>query len=112
MLYYLLNGSVYTFIILILGYVIASVNGFLGFRFIVFGATGSHPVVQYLKYQAVYLPMLGLNLVFLPFMLSHTSLNAYVIQAMYGAFSVVFGYLGSKYFAFRRARPGNIQDRS
>jgi putative flippase GtrA len=98
--YYLLHDHVHPDVILVLAYVIASINGFLGFRYIVFGPA-RHVVVEYLRYQAVYLPLLGLNLIVLPLCLKHTSLNAYVIQALFGVFSVVAGYLGNKYFSFR-----------
>ena len=57
--------------ILLTTYVIGSVNGFLGFRFIVFGASGRHPLLEYLKYQTVYLPLLGLNLVALTLLLRY-----------------------------------------
>lgn len=90
--------------ILVTSYFIGSINGFLGFRFIVFGASGRHPVLEYIKYQAVYLPILGINLVGLPLLLNHTDWNAYAIQASFGVFAVVAGYLGNKYFAFRRTR--------
>lgn len=87
--------------ILLTAYVIGSVNGFLGFRYIVFGASGRHPLLEYLKYQAVYLPLLGLNLVALPLLLRYTAWNAYAIQAGFGVFAVVVGFLGNKYYAFR-----------
>jgi putative flippase GtrA len=109
-LYYLLHTTLYASVILLLSYAVASLNGFLGFRYIVFGASGSHPIIEYLRYQAVYLPLLLVNMVLLPLLLKHTPLNAYVIQAAYGAFSVVFGYLGNKYFTFRRADHAEIKD--
>jgi putative flippase GtrA len=102
-LYYLLNPYLYSSVILVLGYLVASVNGFIGFRYIVFGPAG-HPLMEYLKYQVVYVPLLIGNIILLPLLLEHTSLNAYVIEALYGMFSVVLGYVGSKYFAFRRVK--------
>jgi len=113
LLYYLLSPGLHPSVILALSYVLASVNGFLGFRFIVFGASGSHPLVEYLRYQAVYLPLLALNLVLLPLLLQHTTWNAYVIEAVFGAFSIVVGFLGNKYFTFRRtSRPKGSAEQS
>jgi putative flippase GtrA len=96
--------------ILLLSYVIGSVNGFLGFRFIVFGASGTHPLLEYLRFQLVYLPLLALNLVGLPLLLRHTNWNAYAIQAAFGAFAVVAGFLGNKYFAFHGATCGSSSE--
>ena len=55
-------------------------------------------------FQVVYLPLLAINLVVLPLMLACTSLNAYVVQALFAVFSVVASYVGNKYFTFRRPR--------
>lgn len=101
LLYYLLHAELPPSVILVLAYAIASVNGFLSFRYLVF-APVTHPVVEYLRYQAVYLPILALNLVVLPVALTYSPLNAYVIQALFGVFAVIAGYVGNKYFAFRK----------
>lgn len=100
-LYYLLHASVHPSLILALSYVVASINGFLGFRYLVFKPAG-HGLVEYAKYQVVYVPILVLNMVGLPLALQHTSLNAYAIQAFFAVFAVVASYLGNKYFTFRR----------
>lgn len=102
-LFYFLNAHLYPSVILVLGYLLASINGFIGFRYIVFGPAG-HPLMEYLKYQVVYLPLLIGNMILLPLLLEHTSLNAYVIEALYGILSVVLGYVGNKYFTFRRVK--------
>jgi putative flippase GtrA len=99
--YYLLHDSVYPSVILAIAYVISSVNGFLCFRYIVF-RPASHPLVEYLKYQAIYVPILGINMVVLPLALAYLGLNAYVIQAAFAVFAVVASYIGNKYFTFRR----------
>jgi hypothetical protein len=54
------------------------------------------------RYQAVYLPILALNLVALPLALTYTNLSAYFVQALFGIFAVVGAYVGNKYFAFRQ----------
>lgn len=99
--YYLLHDSVHPSVIILISYVIGSVNGFLGFRYVVFRSQG-HPLKEYVKYQLVYGPLLVINMLVLPLALEYSSLNAYVIQAMWALFAIVMGYLGSKYFAFRR----------
>jgi putative flippase GtrA len=102
LLYYLLNTSVYPSLILALSYIIASINGFIGFRYLVFKPV-RHPLHEYLRYQVVYLPILAINMLVLPLALRYSSLNAYVIQALFAIFAVVTSYLGNKYFTFRRA---------
>jgi putative flippase GtrA len=102
-LYYLLNERLAPAAILIMVWAIASVNGYLTFRYLVF-APVRHPVVEYLRYQAIYLPILAVNVVALPLALAYTNLSAYVIQALLSVFAVVAAYVGNKYFAFRKPK--------
>jgi putative flippase GtrA len=102
-LYYFLHDSLAPSVILTLVWAIASVNGYLTFRYLVFTPV-RHPVVEYLRYQAVYLPILALNLVGLPLALEHTNLSAYVVQALLSICAVVIAYFGNKYFAFRKPK--------
>ena len=100
-LYYLLNDRLAPSVILAIAYAVASVNGYLTFRHFVFTPV-RHPVVEYMRFQAVYLPILAFNLVALPLGLTYTNLSAYMIQALLAIFAVVAAYLGNKYFAFRK----------
>lgn len=102
-LYYLLNDDLPPSVILAIAYVISSLNGFLTFRYLVF-APVTHPVIEYLRYQAVYLPILALNLVVLPLALKYSDLSAYAIQALFAIFAIIAAYLGNKYFAFRKPK--------
>jgi putative flippase GtrA len=102
-LYFLLEGRAEPSEILAIAYVIASVNGYLMFRRFVFAPVRS-PLVEYVRYQAVYLPIFAVNLVALPVALRYTSLSAYAIQALFAVFAIVASYLGNKYFAFRKPR--------
>lgn len=101
LLYALLQEALAPSVILLIAYLIASVNGYLSFRYLVFAPAG-RPLIEYTRYQAVYLPILALNAVVLPLALQSTELSAYAIQAGFAAFSIVAAYLGNKYFAFRR----------
>ncbi len=100
-LYYFLHERLASWAILTIVWAVASVNGYLTFRYFVFTPV-RHPIVEYVRYQAVYLPILGVNLVALPLALSFTSLSAYAIQALFAVFAIVASYLGNKYFAFRK----------
>jgi putative flippase GtrA len=100
LLWHFLNDGLHPDVILLLATLIGSINGFLGFRYIVFAPTG-HPFREYLKFQVVYAPILLVNMVILPLMLNHTRLSAYAIQAIWGLAAIVLAYLGNKYFTFR-----------
>jgi putative flippase GtrA len=102
-LYHLLNERLAPSAILAIAYAVASVNGYLTFRYLVFTPV-RHPVVEYLRYQAVYLPILAVNLVALPLAMTYTNLSAYVVQALLAIFVVVTAYVGNKHFAFRKPK--------
>ena len=102
-LYHLLRDHLAPAAILTVSYAVASVNGYLTFRYLVFKRT-RHPVVEYLRYQAVYLPILAVNLLVLPLALMYTTLNAYIVQALFAVFAVVAAYVGNKYFTFRKPK--------
>ncbi len=101
LLYFLLNRLLHPSVILLFAYLISSVNGFVGFRYLVFRSAG-RPVAEYFKYQLVYTPLFLVNAFVLPLALSYTSMNAYAIQAIFSIFAVIASYLGNKYFAFRK----------
>lgn len=112
-LYYLLKDYLFSSWILVITHVITSINGFLGYRYIVFTSRG-HPLGEYVRYQLVWLPLFAVNLVVLPLALKYTPLNAYVVQALFGAFGVVVGFIGNKFFTFRKhkASPTLTSDRA
>lgn len=103
LLYYLVHKHVPSWGILAVSYVISSIMGFLTMRYLVF-APVTHPLIEYLRYQAVYAPLLIVNLVVLPLALRYSKLNAYIIQALFAVFAVIVSYLGNKYFTFRKPR--------
>jgi putative flippase GtrA len=100
-LYYLLNGVLASPVILVLVWAIATLNGYVTFRYLVFSPV-RHPIVEYLRYQCVYLPILAANMVALPLVVTYTELSAYLVQAVISVFAVVAAYLGNKHFAFRK----------
>ena len=104
--YHLLSDRLAPSLILTVSFSVASVNGYLTFRYFVFGPA-RHPVIEYLRYQAVYLPILAINLVVLPLALIYTTLNAYIVQALFAIFAIVTSYVGNKYFTFRRPKTSN-----
>jgi putative flippase GtrA len=81
-------------------YLIASVNGFLCFRWFVF-RTSDRPLIRYLRYNLIYVPLLLIYMFLLPLALAHSFLSAYVMQALCTLVAIVLGYVGNKYFAFR-----------
>jgi putative flippase GtrA len=109
LMWFLLHVHLHPDLVLVLATLISSVNGFLGFRYVVFGPSG-HPLWEYLKFQLVYGPILVLNMVVLPLMLRYTSVNAYVIQAAWGGMAIILAYFGNKYFTFKSGE-GNLRRR-
>jgi putative flippase GtrA len=101
--WYVLNAWLAPSLIVVISYVLASINGYLTFRYLVFAPAG-HPLAEYVRYQAVYLPILALNAVFLPVVLAVTGLNAYVAQLLFAGIAITLSYLGNKYFVFSKSR--------
>jgi putative flippase GtrA len=100
--YYLLHKHLPSPVIVAIAYVAASIMGFMTMRYLVFEPV-AHPLVEYLRYQIVYVPILMVNLVVLPLALRYSDLNAYTTQALFAVFAVMAGYLGNKYFTFRKS---------
>ncbi len=109
LLYHLLHDHVPSWGVLAIAYAVSSVMGFFTMRHLVF-APVKHPLVEYLRYQVVYLPLAAVNLVVLPLALRYSDLNAYVIQALFTVFAIITSYLGNKYFTFRRPRSGDRRE--
>lgn len=107
--YYLLHEYVPSSGVLVISYVVASVVGFLTLRYLVFSPV-SHPLAEYLRYHLVYAPLLVVQTVVLPLVLKYSDLNAYFIQAMWIVPAVLLGYLGSKYFTFRKRRKDTAEN--
>jgi len=101
LLYYLLHEWLFSSLILVIVYVISSLVGFVGYRYIVFRSSGD-PVREYLRFQLVYAPLAAVNMFVLPVAIAYTDWNAYAIQAAFSVIAVILSYLGNKYFAFRR----------
>jgi putative flippase GtrA len=102
-LYHLLHEHLPSSGILAISYLISSIVGFLNMRYLVFTPV-KHALIEYLRYQVVYVPILIVNLVVLPLALRYSDLNAYAVQALFAVFAVIAGYLGNKYFTFHKPR--------
>lgn len=100
LLYYLLHDSLHADVIVVISYLIASINGFLCFRRFVF-RTSDHSFTRYLRYNLIYVPLLLVYMFLLPLALAHQFLSAYAMQALFTVTAIALGYVGNKYFAFR-----------
>lgn len=77
----------------------AILNAYVCYRFIVFHSPG--PWWKELpRFSLVYVVVLFLDLVVLPFLVRVLPFNVYVCQAGFITFVVVISYLGHKYFSF------------
>ncbi len=106
LLYYLLHEYVPAWGVVFISYMVQTVVGFLTMRYFVF-APASHPLLEYLRYQMVYVPLLLANSVFLALGTRYTDLSAYALQAIFAVPAIIGGYLGSKYFTFRKRKPAD-----
>jgi putative flippase GtrA len=104
LLYYLLHDYVPAWGVVFISYMVQTVVGFSMMRYFVF-APASHPLLEYLRYQMVYVPLLLANSAFLALGTRYTDLSAYALQAIFAVPAIIGGYLGNKYFTFRKRKP-------
>ena len=97
--YFILPPEVPTSLIVLGAYIAASINGFLTFRYLVFEPR-RHPLLEYFRYQMVYVPIIALNAVALPIALNATRFSAYALQAGFAVLAIIAAYIGNRYFAF------------
>lgn len=86
----------------LIAHLLASMLAFTLYRRWVFRASGT-VVVDFLRFQVVYLIPLAANLLALPILVAVVGLNVYVAQAIIVVVSTVVSFVGHKYFSFRRA---------
>jgi putative flippase GtrA len=87
---------------ILIAHLFASMLAFTLYRRWVFKA-GRTVVVDFLRFQVVYLVPLAANLLALPILVAGVGLNVYLAQALIVVVSTIVSFLGHKYFSFRRA---------
>lgn len=110
LIYFMLQAYLHVDAILVLSYVLATANAYIGYRYIVFRSTGSMKR-ELPRFLAVYAVILAANLVVLPLALHLLTWNAYVVQGLFTAIIVLLSYLGHKHFSFG-SRPKGHEGRT
>jgi putative flippase GtrA len=88
---------------LLISHVLVSLLAFRLYRRLVFRVEGN-TLVDFLRFQTVYLLPLGMNAVLLPLLVGVLHWNVYLSQALIVAVSTTISFFGHKYLSFRRAR--------
>ena len=105
LLYFMLQAHLHVDAILLLSYLLATANAYIGYRYVVFRSTRS--VGRELRrFVAVYAVTLAVNLVVLPLALHLLPWNVYIVQGLFTGIVVVLSYLGHKHFTFRSDASG------
>lgn len=86
----------------LIGHLLTSVLAFTLYRRLVFRVKGNL-VVDFLRFQSVYLLPLAANLLALPILVSALHWNVYLAQATIVVLTTIVSFLGHKYFSFRRS---------
>jgi putative flippase GtrA len=89
-------------VVLVLAWPLAVLNGYLGYRYLVFRSRGPVPS-ELPRFSLVYLVTLVVNLAVLPVALRVLPFNIYVVEGLFAGLVVVGSYLGHKHFSFRAA---------
>lgn len=90
-----------------IGYVLASVNSFLVNRRWTFQVTGGGHVSQYVRFMAVYVVALGLNLVSLQFLVVVLHMRPEIAQALAIGASLGVNFAGNRWWVFRIGAAGS-----
>lgn len=98
-------GSLY------LSYALATIVAFILHRRFTFRATESGSiVVDFLRFQSVYVVSLLINTATLPLLVEMVGLSPLVSQAIITVLTTLISYFGHKWFSFRRAKPSDAGD--
>ncbi len=100
LLEYLLHAHIHYLVILVIGWIPAVINAYVGYRIFVFRSKG-RILREFPRFSLVYVITLLLGLMALPILLHTLPFSIYEIQAGFMAVVVVASYLGHKYFSFR-----------
>jgi len=89
-----------------LSYLIATIIAFVLHRRLTFGVTGREKlVVDFLRFESVYVVMLAVNALLLLLLIDIAGWPSYLAQALSVVVTTAISYLGHKFFSFRR--PGS-----
>ena len=95
----------YYFLSLFLAYLLATLLAFVLHRRFTFGALGRDKViVDFLRFESVYVVMFLLNAALLPLLIEVAGWSSLVAQAVIVVITTVVSYLGHKFFSFRRGK--------
>jgi putative flippase GtrA len=99
-LYHVAGDQVSYAVIIVVSYVFAIFNAYLGYRYVAFRSHGA-VIREFPRFSAVYLLTMVVNLVFFPIALRVLPISGYAVQALFTAGVVIASYLGHRYFSFR-----------
>jgi putative flippase GtrA len=86
---------------LVTSHVIASTLAFILHRRVTFRFQGSL-ITNYMRFQAVFVLPVGINLVILPIFVRAFEMDPYFSQGFISLVTVTLSYFGHKYFSFRK----------
>ncbi len=94
------------FLSLFLSYLLATLLAFVLHRRFTFGVTGRDSLIlDFLRFESVYVVMFLLNAALLPLLIEVAGWSSLIAQAVIVVITTVVSYLGHKFFSFRRGRP-------
>jgi putative flippase GtrA len=106
-LYFLAGDSVDPSVVIVVSYLIAIVNAYIGYRYVAFRSHGS--IIHELpRFSAVYLVTMVVNLAFFPIALQVLPLSPYLVQALFVFGVVVTSYLGHRHFSFAPSKQAKV----
>jgi len=97
----LFDGVVHYTILLVVAWMISTVNAFVAYRLFVFRVRG-HFFRDLARFSSVYLVALGINIVALPLVVAATHFPVFIAQGFVVLGTTVGTYTAHKYFSFRR----------
>jgi putative flippase GtrA len=98
---FLSNGALHEVIVLLLAHTAASNSAFILQRKVVFRVSG-RVLLDYIRFQSVYVVPLGINAIALPVLVRVGDVNVYLAQFLLTVVSALISYVGHKYFSFKR----------
>lgn len=98
---FLSNGALHEVVSLLVAHLVASSIAFVLHRKVVFRVSGQI-LIDYVRFQSVYVIPLSINVVVLPLLVRVGGVNVYLAQLLFTVVSVIVSYVGHKYFSFRR----------